>query len=34
MSKDQYDRYTHTYMKMMTNKMQEGSKCKLNGYAK
>jgi hypothetical protein len=21
-------------MKMMTNKMQEGSKCKLNGYAK
>ena len=34
MSKEQYDRYTHSYMKMMTTKNQEGSKCKLNAYAK
>jgi hypothetical protein len=34
MSKEQYERYTHSYMKMMTNKTQEGSKCKMNPYAK
>ena len=34
MSKEQYERYTHSYMKVLTNKMMEGSKCKLNGHAK
>ena len=34
LSKEQYDRYKHSYMKMMTSKISEGSKCKLNNYAK
>jgi len=32
--KEQYDRYTHSYMKMLTHKKIDISQSKLNPYAK
>ena len=34
LSKQQYERYTNSYMTMMTDKIKSGSKCKLNKYHK
>ena len=33
-SSEQYERYTNSYMSMLTDKVKAGSKCKLNGYQK
>jgi hypothetical protein len=34
LAREQFERYTHTYMKMMTDRTERDLKCKMNPYEK